>query len=460
MSAQSPNMQAVVVCQWPKLNRLVKLIRRQGIGHGVAAVSQAPVPRLGDRQILVGVHSVALNPTDFKHIDFVSPAGSIIGCDYAGTVKQIGKNVKPGSWRVGDRVAGAMHGNLYPDRGTFAEFLVIDADLAWKIPDGVGYREAATFGVSALSAMMALNHILGVPWPDDEKHQKAQAEDSRAPTILIYAGSTGSGLLALQLAKLGGHQAITTCSPRNFDLVKRYGATAAYDYNSPTAVEEIRKRFPGIKIALDCFSEGQSTSFCQAAMSSEGGKIVNLNGSTAPSRSGNFEIQAIMAYTLMGLPFQLWAPLGPKFPAVPEDRAAAARMTKILPDLIQSGDLIAPPMQVLEGGWEAILPGLDLLRQGKVSGKKLVVDLKYRHTNSWGSNPSCQPCSHACCQSKATPKRPTLSSRRRNAKSKTTSSLELLIRPTARVSVYSCSIRTAHLPHPPTVVFLPPRSHS
>jgi hypothetical protein len=38
-------------------------------------------------------------------------------------------------------------------------------------------------------------------------------------------------------------------------------------------------------------------------------------------------------------------------------------------------NLKAPPLQVIEGGFDGLLEGLDLLRQNKVSGRKLVLDL-------------------------------------------------------------------------------------
>lgn len=40
-----------------------------------------------DDYILIKVKAVALNPTDWKHIAFISPPGSKIGCDYAGIVE-------------------------------------------------------------------------------------------------------------------------------------------------------------------------------------------------------------------------------------------------------------------------------------------------------------------------------------------------------------------------------------
>ena len=98
--------------------------------------------------------------------------GSIIGCDYAGTVASIGPQAK-GNWRIGDRIAGVVHGGIYPDRGSYAEYLKIDGDLAWKIPENVSDAEAATYGVSATTAMQALHLVLGIPWPGDEKSTSA-----------------------------------------------------------------------------------------------------------------------------------------------------------------------------------------------------------------------------------------------------------------------------------------------
>lgn len=68
-------MKALVVCQWPKLNRILNLCLRHRLGRGLAAIAQVPVPRPTDTQLLVQVKAVALNPTDFKHIDFIAPSG-------------------------------------------------------------------------------------------------------------------------------------------------------------------------------------------------------------------------------------------------------------------------------------------------------------------------------------------------------------------------------------------------
>jgi NADPH:quinone reductase-like Zn-dependent oxidoreductase len=293
-------MKALVACQRPKLNRILNLCLGRSIGHGLAAISQVPVPHQTDTQLLVEVQAVALNPTDFKHIEFIAPAGSIIGCDYAGVVNKVSKN-NSRNFKVGDRVAGIVHGGLYPDRGSFAQFVVVESDLAYKIPDSINNQEATTYGVSAITAMQALNHNLGVPWP--ENPSEARSSSTPGPTILIYAGSTSAGLFALQLAKLGGYQVITTCSPHSFELVKNYGASAAFDYNSPTALQDIKKAYPDLRVAMDCISKGESTTFCCNAMGAKGGKVITLLQS-GPSKIPGVETKMILAYTLAGEPFR------------------------------------------------------------------------------------------------------------------------------------------------------------
>jgi len=71
-------------------------------------VSDWPMPSLRDDYIIVQVKAVALNPTDYKHIDYMPKAGCLVGCDYAGIVHEVGKDVT--SVKKGDRIAGVAHG--------------------------------------------------------------------------------------------------------------------------------------------------------------------------------------------------------------------------------------------------------------------------------------------------------------------------------------------------------------
>lgn len=335
-----------------------------------AQVTEVPKPTINAQEILVKVHTVGLNPSDFKHIDFISPKGCIVGCDYAGEVVDVGKSTA-GSWKVGDRVAGVVHGGLYRDRGAFADYLKTEGDLAWKIPPGVSDEEAATYGVSAVTALLAVNVHLGLPWPGEaEKDQDPAASKPVNKTIFIYAGSTSVGLFAIQLAKLAGYTVVTTASPHSHELVKRYGADHVFDYKSDSWVQEVVSAFPNISVAIDCFSEGGSGQATANVLKSQGGKIVTLLDQ-GESKVPGVKYDMIMLYTVFGREFAWLPPLGPKFSVDLEHRQALARFYSILPQVL--GLIKPPPIKAIKGGIEVLLESLDLLRQGKVSGSKLVV---------------------------------------------------------------------------------------
>ncbi|KAL3479217.1 chaperonin 10-like protein [Aspergillus californicus] len=334
-------------------------------GQGGRVKDDVPIPTISPNEVLVKVKAVALNPTDFKHLDVISPPHSIIGCDYAGVIQQVGSAVRSG-WAPGDRVAGVVHGGLFPDKGAFAEYLKVDADLAWKVPDEISDTDATTYGVSAVTAMLTLNVRHGLPFVQGD-----QAATPKDEVIFIYAGATSTGLFHIQIAKAAGYTVVATASPRSFDLVKAYGATAVFDYRSATIAADVGKEYPTISKAVDCFSEGKSTSVCAEVLRNTGGTVVTLlpNGkSTIPGVS----YEMVMAYTLFGRPFQWLPPIGPKFEARPADREALVRFYKVLPTITH---ILKPIPTVKEkDGFEGILDGLNKLRAGAVAGGKLVVE--------------------------------------------------------------------------------------
>ncbi|KAJ5517637.1 Alcohol dehydrogenase superfamily zinc-type [Penicillium expansum] len=75
-------------------------------------VSDRAIPTLRDDCILV----------KNKHVDFLAPPGVLVGCDYAGIVEDVGKDVKK-SFKKGHRVCGFVHGSnaVQPEDGAFAE---------------------------------------------------------------------------------------------------------------------------------------------------------------------------------------------------------------------------------------------------------------------------------------------------------------------------------------------------
>jgi NADPH:quinone reductase-like Zn-dependent oxidoreductase len=355
------------------LSRIPNILLNKSTGS-IPAIREVPIPTLAPNDLLIKVHTVSLNPIDVKFIDFIAPANSSLGCDFAGVISSIGSEVT-GTWKTGDRVAGFVQGGLSTEYGSFAEYVKAESDLVWKIPESISDEDAATWGVSGVTAMLALNRHLGVLWLDRDGKPQQQAQNTttgpsdESSPILIYAGSTSVGLFAIQLAKAANLTVITTCSPHSFALVKSYGADAVFDYRSSTAVQEITTSYPNITRALDCISVGTSTDFCARVLSEKGGKVITLLP-TKTSISG-VEVQPIMSFQLLGKAFAWLPPVGPKYGASATDRAALVKFYANLNGL--SRKIKAPPVTVLERGFPAVLEGLDRLRAGKVSGSKLVV---------------------------------------------------------------------------------------
>lgn len=87
-------------------------------GAGNAVLRAIPIPKLRDDYILVRTVAIALNPTDWTTLDAVGDDGTLVGCDHAGIVEEVGKAVKK-PFKKGDRIAGFGHGGLLLPRRDF-----------------------------------------------------------------------------------------------------------------------------------------------------------------------------------------------------------------------------------------------------------------------------------------------------------------------------------------------------
>ncbi|KAF4340133.1 toxD [Fusarium beomiforme] len=340
------------------------------VEKGKAQIQEVPKPKLRDDYILVKVNAVGLNPTDWKHVDFgLTKPGSGIGCDYAGIVEEVGPKVTK-QFKKGDRISGVVHGAdaTQLENGGFAEYIVAKGDVQIKTPDNVTDEEAATLGISISTVGQGLYKTLGLPLPTEGKKSDE--------FILIYGGSTATGIYGIQFAKLSGLRVITTASPHNFDYLKSLGAEAVFDYKSPNVAEEIRKYTNNtLKLAWDCTGKGVAVS--AGALSTEGGKYATLLQvdkqqllDVNPKVDGPY---VTLMYSIFGERFFK----GQETPAQPEEFEFAKKFWEIARQLLEEGKLKAPQTFVNRGGsgFEGILKGLDELRANKVSGGKLVYTL-------------------------------------------------------------------------------------
>lgn len=169
-----------------------------------------------------------------------------------------------------------------------------------------------------------------------------------------------------------GLQVITTCSPRNFQLVKDLGADAVFDYHDPDCGTKIRELTnDNLKHAQDCITDPKvSMPICAAALSSNGdgakySALLNLED-TWP-RTDVVGVST-SAYTAFGKDLDVY---GAQDPANPEHRDFAKKFWSLTQTLLETGKLKLLPT-VREGGLQGIAEGLEDLETGRISGQKLV----------------------------------------------------------------------------------------
>lgn len=178
----------------------------------------------------------------------------------------------------------------------------------------------------------------------------------------------------LTSTRSSGFKVVTTCSPRNFDLVKKYGADEAFDYKdgekTSAAIRSLTN--DSLQIAFDTISTVDSATLCNDALSTSGGRYSNLQWFDYPRRD-NVKYDYTLAYTIFGEEFLFRG--GKFFPAKKEDFEFGVKFWELSRKLLAEGKLKLPPLDVRKGGLEAIHEGLDDLKENRVSGKKIVYPL-------------------------------------------------------------------------------------
>lgn len=191
-------------------------------------VKQVEKPVPGPGQIVVKIHTAAINPIDplilkgfAKNIlGWSMPLPFVMGCDFAGVVDSIGDGVDS-TFAVGERVfavnwgTGSHHDEGNPAGGAFAEYIVIPASKVSKIPEGLTFDQAAAVALVGTTAHQILFEAVKV---------------AAGQKILILGGSTSVGQIAIQLAKERGAWVATTASTRNLEYVAQFGADLVVDY--------------------------------------------------------------------------------------------------------------------------------------------------------------------------------------------------------------------------------------
>lgn len=329
-----------------------------------AVVKDIPIPKPEEGEILVKVHYVAQNPTDWKAMMAVPP-GRTIGCDFAGTVQESNGS----HWREGQRVAGFVQGTaVNPSRGAFAEYAVIESSLVYPIPDSTSYQEASVIPLPFATAAQAMFQRLQLPTP-------SKPAKSAFP-ILINGGTSSVGKYAVQLAKQSGLFVIATGSKRNHELLTSLGADETIDYSTPDWPSQVRTlTHDNLQHAFDCISESSTVPQIAKALSpTKGGHIVTIlphKTSEVSDINSKAKVESTIVYTVFQRELKYGAFDNCANGETPEDKAHWEKWLSMLPELLSSGKI--KPNRVKElGGINDILEGFKLQQDGKVSAEKLV----------------------------------------------------------------------------------------
>jgi len=170
-------------------------------------------PEATERNILVDVKAISVNPVDTKIRKRPHPDETlrILGWDAAGVVSAIGDDVS--MFNVGDEV---YYAGCITKPGSNSEYQLVDERIAAKKPTSLGFADAAALPLTTITAWEALFERLGV----------SKGGKDGGKSILMIGGAGGVGSIAIQLAKkLGNLEIIATASRKeSADWCKARGA--------------------------------------------------------------------------------------------------------------------------------------------------------------------------------------------------------------------------------------------
>ncbi|QLR04799.1 L-threonine 3-dehydrogenase [Providencia rettgeri] len=198
-------------------------------------MTDVPKPELGHNDVMIKIRKTAICGTDVHIYNWdewsqkTIPVPMVVGHEYIGEIVEIGQEVK--GFKIGDRVSGEGHitcghcrncrgGRTHLCRNTigvgvnrpgcFAEYLVIPAFNAFKIPDNIPDEIAAIFDPFGNAVHTALSFDL-------------VGED------VLISGAGPIGIMAAAVCRHVGarHVVITDVNDYRLELAKKMGVTRA-----------------------------------------------------------------------------------------------------------------------------------------------------------------------------------------------------------------------------------------
>lgn len=238
--------------------RFVDLVHFGGPENLVMGEATSPKPKAND--IKIRVVAAGVNRPDIIQRQGLYPApedaSPILGLEVSGFVEEIGENISPSQWQIGDRVCALTNG------GGYAEFVTVPAGQCLPIPEGLDFTQAA-----------ALPETFFTVW--NNVFDRGQLKSGE--TVLIHGGGSGIGTTAIQMAKCFGATVYTTASTNEkCKACEVLGADRAINYHQEDFVSVIKESTngKGADVILDIVGGDYIQRNIKAA--APDGRIVNI----------------------------------------------------------------------------------------------------------------------------------------------------------------------------------------
>jgi zinc-binding alcohol dehydrogenase/oxidoreductase len=245
-------------------------------GPEVLRYEDVPDPAPGPGEVLIRLRAASLN-----HLDLWVRQGRpsvakprILGADGAGVVEALGDGV--GGLALGDRVVinpGLAHGSRITvlgehTDGTHAELVSVPAANVYRLPEGLGFEEAAAFPLVFLTAYRML---------------VTKAQIAEGEWVLVWGAGGGVGTAAFAIAKaLGARTIVTSSSGEKLKRLRELGADAAIDHAEADVAAEVKELTGGgADVVIEHVGEATWQASLQAAR--PGGRVVVCGATSGPN---------------------------------------------------------------------------------------------------------------------------------------------------------------------------------
>ncbi|GAM40290.1 alcohol dehydrogenase [Talaromyces pinophilus] len=317
----------------------------------------APIPEPGQDELLIQTEAVAIQPAEYKIQDGILPFPltypTIIGLCFAGRVVKTGPGVT--RFQIGDRVVTNSAGTLRNDArfGALQQYALTTQQLTAKIGEA-SFEKSATLASNLYGAISALLLHLRLDRPGS-----APDSQNKSKKILIWGASSSFGAAAVQIAASAGYSVVGVASKSNAALVKSLGASEFVDRTNGSATEALIALGPyhAVLAAADSAKDQDTIGAVLAAQG--GGTFLSTMGVRAgvklPDGVTGFFAQFLDDYLdPANAEFTAWV------------------WWEYLEKVLADGQMHVLPSRIMGGLSQAQL-AWDLLRQGRVSAERLII---------------------------------------------------------------------------------------